>query len=715
MEKRLPLPAGTLLQQRYRIMRQLGHGGFGAVYEAVDDEIGKSFALKETFYAANEELRQAFKREARMLASLEHDAFPNVSHYFTEGDGCFLVMELVRGDDLDKLLSERSAPFEPEQVLAWAEQILDALQDLHSGGIVHRDIKPSNLKLTPKGRIKLLDFGIAKGALEEDTTVLTTVGSLAAATLQYAPLEQILKASPQHQMMLSVVSHEKVIETLQQGTTAASDLYALAATLYQLLTKQLPVDAATRAISIWSGKNDPLIPAHRINPHVSNDVSEVLTKAMQLERGERLQTAAEMRRLLKEAVTPVETVKAQSVVADQFAPTVPILPSTHVSEKVTQPDPRPVVEETVRIIPAPNEGPRFPKQPKEKQKANHKWMYAVAAGLCLLLTVVLIGYFVATRNRRSSNIAVSNANTNSNSVKTLVGTKYELAQTLKGGNVSSLAFSADGQTLASGGSNGGMVLWDVAKGVEREMVREPSNTWVRSVAFSPDGKTVVSGSYSKDLKLWDAANGALKLTFSPVQKSDVNAVAFSPDGKTIASGSADFTIKLWDAASGSLKIDISSNLVHSVAFSPDGKTIAAGTQNDTVELREAASGTLKATLTGHSKPVYSVTFSPDGKTIASASVDQTIKLWNAASGALIQTLTGHGSIVNSVAFSPDGKILASGSSDKTIKLWDVASGTLIETLTGHSDLVTAVAFSPDGKTLASGSTDGAIRLWRAQV
>src|SRR6185295_3959800 len=131
MEKRLPLPAGTLLQQRYRIMRQLGHGGFGAVYEAVDDEIGKSFALKETFYAANEELRQAFKREARMLASLEHDAFPNVSHYFTEGDGCFLVMELVRGDDLDKLLSQRDAPFEQQKVLAWAEQILDALQDLH--------------------------------------------------------------------------------------------------------------------------------------------------------------------------------------------------------------------------------------------------------------------------------------------------------------------------------------------------------------------------------------------------------------------------------------------------------------------------------------------------------------------------------------------------------------------------------------------------------
>src|SRR5690349_9370058 len=112
MEKRLPLAVGTILQSRYRIVRQLGHGGFGAVYEAADDELGLSFALKETFYASDEDLRQAFRREARMLASLSHDAFPRVTHYFTEGNGCFLVMELVQGDDLDKLLSKRAAPFE---------------------------------------------------------------------------------------------------------------------------------------------------------------------------------------------------------------------------------------------------------------------------------------------------------------------------------------------------------------------------------------------------------------------------------------------------------------------------------------------------------------------------------------------------------------------------------------------------------------------------
>ncbi|MBS1793755.1 MAG: serine/threonine protein kinase [Acidobacteria bacterium] len=318
MEKRLPLPAGTVLQGRYRILRSLGHGGFGAVYEAVDDELGLSFALKETFYAFDDDLRQAFRREARMLASLTHEAFPRVTHYFTEGDGCFLVMENIPGDDLDKLLTRRGAPFDTEEVLDWADQLLDALEDLHQGGIVHRDIKPSNLKLTPKGKIKLLDFGIAKGALEGDTTILTTVGSLAAATLQYAPLEQVLKASPQYQMMLSVINSDLVARIVDQGTNPASDLFALGATLYQLLTKQLPTDAPTRALAIWSGQSDRLPAPNLVNPRLPAAVSDALLIAMRLDRDTRFQSAAAMRRALRSAAeNPVPFVPAPTEPAVQ--------------------------------------------------------------------------------------------------------------------------------------------------------------------------------------------------------------------------------------------------------------------------------------------------------------------------------------------------------------------------------------------------------------
>ncbi len=708
MEKRLPLPAGTVLQGRYRIMRQLGHGGFGAVYEAVDDEIGKSFALKETFYAANEELRQAFKREARMLASLEHEAFPDVSHYFTEGDGCFLVMELIRGDDLDKLLSQRPAPFEQQQVLTWADQILDALGDLHSGGIIHRDLKPSNLKLTPKGRIKLLDFGIAKGALEGETTVLTTVGSLAAATLQYAPLEQVLKASTQYQMMLSVVSPDKVIEILKQGTNAASDLYALAATLYQLLTKTLPADAATRAISIWSEKPDPLVPAQVANPQISTGVSEVLQKALRLDRNERYQTASEMQSGLRAAVTDV-TAPTQRAVIEPL-PTVEITDA-----QVTLPSPRSSEAETIKIVPATTDVLSPLAQPKAKEKtAGRKWIYAGAGGLCLLLIAGFLVYFAAIKTRPSANISTANKNAGATSGKPLSDGPFELAQTITGNGhvIYAVAFSPDGKSVASNAASDTVNLWDPSTGALQQTLVGHSGS-VYEIAFSPDGTLIATGSEDKTIKLWNAKSGILVRTLTG-HSDAVIAVVFSPDGKTLASGNRGLEVKLWDVASGTLKQSLTghTHYVTSVAFSPDGRTIASGSLDDTIKLWDVTSGALKQTLTGSSSSVSSAVFSPDGRTIANGRND-TIELWETASGSLKQTLTGKGGSVNSVVFSPDGKIIA-GNFDRTIKLFDLAGGKLRQTLSGHTGVVYALAFSPDGRTIASGSYDLTVKLWRVK-
>ncbi len=223
-------------------------------------------------------------------------------------------MELIRGKDLSELLKERNTPFETEQVLEWADQILDALEDLHSQDIVHRDIKPSNLKLTPRGRIKLLDFGIAKGAAGDMTALQSTVGSMAAATLQYAPLEQVLRADTNWLQMLCVNFSDKTLSILDRGTDARSDLYALGATLYHLLTNTLPVNAPTRALSIWSGLSDKLRRAHEINPQVSQAVSVVLQSALELEQDDRLALATEFRRLLNQ--TGIEN-ELETVVADK--------------------------------------------------------------------------------------------------------------------------------------------------------------------------------------------------------------------------------------------------------------------------------------------------------------------------------------------------------------------------------------------------------------
>ncbi len=293
------LGPNTVLQGRYRIIRHLGHGGMGSVYEALNERVSSVVALKETF-AETEAQREAFEQEAKRLANLDHDAFPRVMDHFFEGEGQYLVMELVRGNDLAELLKLRESPFAPAKVLEWADQLLDALEELHSYPIIHRDIKPANLKLTRKGKIKLLDFGIAKGAVGQMTT-LKTDQSGGGYTPHYAPLEQTLRSSGQWYETLSVVDGEAVLRIVEKSTDPRSDLYALGATLYHLMTGRVPPDAPARALSVWSGRRDLLRPAHELNPQVPPSVSAVLTQAMALERDERPASAAELRRMLRDA------------------------------------------------------------------------------------------------------------------------------------------------------------------------------------------------------------------------------------------------------------------------------------------------------------------------------------------------------------------------------------------------------------------------------
>jgi serine/threonine protein kinase len=296
------LAPNTLLQNRYLIVRLLGQGGMGAVYQATDQRLGNTIALKQTFFT-DEMMLKAFEREARLLASLRHPALPKVSDHFTESNGQFLVMEYIAGNDLMTMLEKRGGPFDADQVVEWGEQLLGALAYLHTQRppIIHRDIKPQNLKMTDQGQIILLDFGLAKG-LPEQTLQFAAGQSIYGYTPDYAPLEQI-KA---------------------EGTEARSDLYALAATLHHLLTNVTPPSALTRAIAVANHQPDPLRPTHEINPQVKPAVAQVLMQGMALMREQRPASADVMRQMLRDA----DRMSAPAGRPANLPPTIMVQPPT---------------------------------------------------------------------------------------------------------------------------------------------------------------------------------------------------------------------------------------------------------------------------------------------------------------------------------------------------------------------------------------------------
>ncbi|MFM8319806.1 MAG: protein kinase domain-containing protein, partial [Chloroflexota bacterium] len=254
---------GSILEGRYRIEHELGRGGFGAVYKAWDLRLSKAVAVKENLDASVEAQRQ-FTREATVLANLSHQNLPRVIDHFTlNGMGQYLVMDFVDGEDLNSLVG-RQGMAETLPALSWIGQVAEALVYLHGQRppILHRDIKPANIRITPQGRAMLVDFGLVKTS---EGTTSTTVGARAI-TPGYAPPEQY------------GMGH----------TDVRTDLYALGATLYTLLTGREPPESVQR----MTGKM--LTPASQLNPRVPERLSRAIEQVMSLDPNQRYQSAGEL-------------------------------------------------------------------------------------------------------------------------------------------------------------------------------------------------------------------------------------------------------------------------------------------------------------------------------------------------------------------------------------------------------------------------------------
>lgn len=348
------LTTNQILQQgRYRIVNQLGQNGIGVGYEAFDNTLGASVLLKEirensgkvATAAQIEAGKMNFAQKAKPLTELKHESLLLISDFFSEINHHYLVTELIDGSTLGELLEKKKSPFPMGDVANWAENLLEALNYLHTHNpqVIHGEVKPQNIRLAPNGKVKLHVFNLV-GMVDEKSNASLGNPAFDAAALPYLPLEKIWNGLDTASRKVILTNYdEKSEKILEQPADPRSDVYSLAATLYHLLTARPPADALTRSIDILEGKEDPLQSPSLVNPSVPPEVSEVLLKGLEIKRENRFSSAVIMRQVLRTAFVRLkerETSAARAPRMDDDA----VLEIPVAAPKPVEPKPAPVAK-----------------------------------------------------------------------------------------------------------------------------------------------------------------------------------------------------------------------------------------------------------------------------------------------------------------------------------------------------------------------------------
>jgi WD40 repeat protein/tRNA A-37 threonylcarbamoyl transferase component Bud32 len=698
----------------YEMLGVLGQGGMGIVYQARQVKADRLVALKRirSGAQADEADLARFRTEVEASARLQH---PNIVQIYEVGEHeglPFFSMEFCTGGSLEKKLN--GTPLPAEEAARLLETLARAMQTAHQKEVIHRDLKPANVLLADDGTPKITDFGLAR---KLDEVGQTQTGAIMGTPSYMAP-EQARG------------------QTEQIGP--AADVYALGAILYECLTGRPPFKAATTVDTLLQVLHDEPVPPSRLQPKVPRDLETICLKCLQKEPAKRYAGAGglaeDVRRYRKGepiAARPVGQVE-RSWRWCRRNPAVAGLLTTVAATLVM--GTAVAIGLAVWAL-AEAQHARDNEQHTLQEKEQKDRQLTRAEGLL----------YAGQLDRAQQYWREGNAQVARNLLDgcrwDYRGWEYRYLHTLfnashltfheHAGAVGSVAFSPDGQRLASTSSERQVTVWDVRSGRELLALKGVRT----SVRFSPDGQRLAGGSRDGTVRVWNAQTGQQLLALKG-HTDAVNSVAFSPEGNRLASASSDRTVRLWDAQTGEELRSLRGHTrdVIDVCFSPDGNRLASASWDGTVRLWDARTGKELLTLNGHTGRVASVCFSPDGTRLASAGWDKTVKVWDAQTGQELRSVprlweaqTGEELLphtpVTSICFSPDGRWLASAGHDQTVRLWEVQTGQEVLALKGHTGIVAGVCFSPDGKLLASASDAGTpdkpflgeVKVWDTQV
>jgi serine/threonine-protein kinase len=588
----MPLSTGHILNSRYRIVNLLGQGGFGAVYKAWDLNLSRPCALKENLDTTPEAQKQ-FNREAVILANLIHPNLARVTDYFTiPGQGQYLVMDYVEGDDLQNIL-DNSGPQPESLVMEWVEQICDALEYLHTQQppIIHRDIKPANIKITPKGKAILVDFGVAK---VWDPSLRTTQGARAI-TPCFSPFEQYGQAP----------------------TDARTDIYALGATAYCLLTGQPPTEAIIRVA------NPKIKTPSEINKNISSATSQTILKALELLPDQRFQTATEF----KQALTQKSSVSTAPVLP-------PVVKTTPRRSQI--PVANPVVA-TTRVQSGATSSAKAISIPQSAQPKSRKKFILIGGGVMGVIVIAIIGVIYLLGNAQEKGSTTPPPGIVENTA-TLPAPKTSPTQVVAvQPTPEPTAVSYFGETTKLG------------------------NGMTYTGTYSPDGTLYALGEGDKVVVSF-AQTGDLYNEI-PCQKSIVTGLAFSPDSSMLIVGELNSHFFLYDLTDVSLIKEIATDYAFynsHVVFSPDGSMIAVRARLE-IYTFDVETGDMIYKFTGHTGNIRELIWDPVFNLLYSGSMDGTVKVWNPDTGELVRdftNITTDSSAIMGLALDHQGKTLA---------------------------------------------------------
>lgn len=606
------LQASQLFKGRYQVVRQVGVGGFGAVYEARDTREQRQVAIKEIGLAGLSaqqviEATNSFNREVELLASFQHSSIPRIYEQLTDSEHWYVVMDFIEGETLEEYLLQADGGRLPlDQALRIGVHLCYVLDYLHSRqpAVIFRDVKPTNVMLTPEQRLYLIDFGVARqykpGKLK-DTIAFGSPG--------YAAPEQYGRAQ----------------------TTPRADLYSLGALLHQMVTGQDPSLNPFHFKSLRA--HDRTLPI---------ELEKLVAQLLEMDVGHRPESADAVRKRLQAiAASPVvlrhhqasariaRPTSAKNTAAQVFSTLgVPVyLYRGHAA--------------TVNALAWSPDGNSLASC--DDQCALHVWKPFQPARPMIF--------------------------------PRQLGHKRAITDVAWSPDGTRVATAGEDQVLLLWPANTRPHWWHFLLGMNTSRYEGHHMNEVKALCWSPDSTKIASGERSGLVHLWDAHTQTPILIYQE-QKDEITDVAWSPDGQYIASSSLDHTVRIWGALSGKrlwnwhTRTGGTLYTPLALAWSPNGRYLAFGCSNSEVHIWDVVQQRLVYVYRRHYRgAITSVAWSPDGKRIASAGHDHTVHVWGALDGKDAFPYRGHQHRVLTVAWSPDGQYLASSGRDSVVHVW----------------------------------------------